>query len=115
MFLQLPKSLVTLSLFLGLHPLLAVDAPPIISSADRFHPEVGAQGMVVSRETLASEAGRNVLMAGGNAVDAAVTVNFVLAVTTPQAGNLGGGGFMLVHLAEEGETMAIDFREKAPL
>lgn len=87
---------------------------PILSSSDRFHPAVGANGMVVSREALATEAGRAVLESGGNAVDAAVTVGFVLAVTTPQAGNLGGGGFMLIHSAEGNETVAIDFREKAP-
>ncbi|MCL4245898.1 MAG: gamma-glutamyltransferase, partial [Candidatus Dadabacteria bacterium] len=71
--------------------------------------------MVVSEERYATEAGLEVLKEGGNAVDAAVTVGFTLAVTFPRAGNLGGGGFMLVRLAETGEVVAIDYREKAPL
>ncbi|MCC6712736.1 MAG: gamma-glutamyltransferase [Candidatus Dadabacteria bacterium] len=71
--------------------------------------------MVVSEEKHATEAGLNVLKEGGNAVDAAVTVGFVLAVTFPRAGNIGGGGFMLVRMAEKGEAVAIDYREKAPL
>ncbi len=71
-------------------------------------------GMVASGHYLATEAGLEVLREGGNAVDAAVTVGFTLAVTLPSAGNIGGGGFMLVHMAETGETVAIDYREKAP-
>lgn len=94
--------------------LSARDPAPIISPGDRFHPEVATRGMVVSRERLASEAGVELMRTGGNAVDAAVATGFVLAVTTPQAGNLGGGGFMIVHLAEEKRTLALDFREKAP-
>jgi gamma-glutamyltranspeptidase/glutathione hydrolase len=70
-------------------------------------------GMVVSRETHATQAGLKVLEAGGNAVDAAVAVGFALAVTHSSAGNLGGGGFMLVRLAD-GRTAFIDFRERAP-
>ncbi|MCD6308575.1 MAG: gamma-glutamyltransferase, partial [Candidatus Latescibacteria bacterium] len=77
-------------------------------------PVTGTNGMVVSGHYLATEAGLKVLKEGGNAVDAAVTVGFVLAVTLPSAGNIGGGGFMLAHLAESGETVAIDYREKAP-
>ncbi len=70
-------------------------------------------GMVVSAESLATEAGVEILKRGGNAIDAAVAVGFVLAVTYPEAGNIGGGGFMLVRLANGSCTM-VDFREKAP-
>ena len=56
----------------------------------------------------------NVLEEGGNAIDAAVAVAFALAVVNPSAGNLGGGGFMLLHLAETNETLSIDYRERAP-
>ncbi len=69
--------------------------------------------MVVSRETHATQAGLKVLESGGNAIDAAVAVGFALAVTHPSAGNIGGGGFMLVRLAD-GRTTFIDFRERAP-
>jgi len=70
-------------------------------------------GMVVSVEEHATEVGVKVLRAGGNAIDAAVAVGFALAVTHPSAGNLGGGGFMLVRLAD-GRTAFLDFRERAP-
>jgi gamma-glutamyltranspeptidase/glutathione hydrolase len=70
--------------------------------------------MVASQEARATRVGVDVLRGGGNAVDAAVAVGFALAVTLPKAGNLGGGGFMLVHLARSGETVAIDYRETAP-
>ena len=71
-------------------------------------------GMVSSQEALATRAGVEILKRGGNAVDAAVAVGFALAVTLPRAGNLGGGGFMLVHLNEQNKTIAIDYREMAP-
>ncbi|MEK9136058.1 MAG: gamma-glutamyltransferase, partial [Bacteroidota bacterium] len=70
-------------------------------------------GMVVSAESLATAVGVEVLKHGGNAIDAAVAVGFMLAVTYPEAGNIGGGGFMLIRLAD-GRTTMIDFREKAP-
>ncbi len=89
--------------------------PPIYNSQHTSHPKTGLNGMVSSRESIASEAALEILKNGGNAIDAAVTLGFVLAVTNPQAGNIGGGGFMLVHLAERNETIAIDYREKAPL
>ena len=92
----------------------AVPAWPIISEAARIHPAIAANGMVASQEARATRIGVEVLSRGGNAVDAAVAVGFALAVTLPRAGNLGGGGFMLVHLAERGETIAIDYRETAP-
>src|SRR5450432_4219539 len=71
-------------------------------------------GMVVSRERHATKAGLQVLENGGNAIDAAVAVGLALAVTHPSAGNIGGGGFMLLRLAD-GRTTFIDFRERAPL
>lgn len=74
----------------------------------------GKQGMVVSQEAIASQVGANILKQGGNAVDAAVAVGFALAVTLPRAGNIGGGGFMLVHLSEQNKNIAIDYREMAP-
>src|ERR1700676_5620352 len=69
--------------------------------------------IVVAQEPLAADVGLAVLKAGGNAIDAAVAVGFALAVTYPFAGNIGGGGFMLVRLAD-GRTTFIDFRERAP-
>jgi len=72
------------------------------------------RGMVVTTDELASQVGVDVLRAGGNAVDAAVAVHFALAVVNPEAGNIGGGGFLLVRLAD-GTTAALDFRERAPL
>ncbi len=82
----------------------------------RFHPVLAPvdRGMVVSQDYLASLVGAEILAMGGNAVDAAVATGFALAVTFPQAGNLGGGGFMLVHLAEENKTFALDYRENGP-
>lgn len=78
------------------------------------HPVISRSGMVVSRDTVASRVGADILARGGNAIDAAVATGFALAVTFPQAGNIGGGGFMLVHLAKENRTVAIDYREMAP-
>ena len=75
---------------------------------------IAKNGMVSSQDFIASEVGRNILIKGGNAVDAAVATGFALAVTHPQAGNLGGGGFMLVSLAEEKNVLSLDFRETAP-
>ncbi len=103
------RALVTLFIVLTLIPRWGHADP-----RDRFSPVKARHGMVVSAEPLAARAGLKVLERGGNAVDAAVTVGFVLAVTRPRAGNLAGGGFMLVHLAEAGETIAIDYRETAP-
>lgn len=86
----------------------------ILSSRDIVHPVVGWKGMVASQEAEATRIGVEILKQGGNAVDAAVAVGFALAVTLPRAGNLGGGGFMIIHLAEPGETVALDYREVAP-
>jgi gamma-glutamyltranspeptidase/glutathione hydrolase len=86
----------------------------ILSSRDVFHPVVAHHGIVSSQESTATKIGVDILKKGGNAVDAAVAVGFALAVTLPRAGNIGGGGFMLVHVAGSGETVAIDYREMAP-
>ena len=71
-------------------------------------------GMVVAQEKLAAQIGADILRQGGNAVDAAVATGFALAVTYPRAGNIGGGGFMVIHSAERNEDIAIDYRETAP-
>ena len=92
-----------------------VSDKPIIRYDDLNHPVYGSSGMVAAQNALSAQAGADILAAGGNAVDAAVAVGFSLAVTLPRAGNLGGGGFMLIHDAEKDEEVAIDYREMAPL
>jgi gamma-glutamyltranspeptidase/glutathione hydrolase len=77
-------------------------------------PAIGQHGMVVSSSKISSKVGLEILKKGGNAVDAAVAVGFALAVTYPSAGNIGGGGFMVIHL-KNGKNTSIDFRESAPL
>src|SRR6185295_17449185 len=74
----------------------------------------GFGGMVSTTDRVATEIGVEVLRRGGNAVDAAVATQFALAVVNPEAGNIGGGGFMVVRMSD-GRTAALDFREKAPL
>jgi gamma-glutamyltranspeptidase / glutathione hydrolase len=88
-------------------------ADAVIGFESRFQPVVAENGMVAAQEKIAAQVGADILKAGGNAVDAAVAVGFALAVTHPQAGNLGGGGFMLIALAD-GRKIAIDYRETAP-
>jgi len=92
-------------------PVSATAAVPAEISATG--PAVAANGMVVSASSIASAIGRDVLAAGGNAVDAAIATGFALAVTHPTAGNIGGGGFMVIRFPD-GRTTAFDFREKAP-
>ncbi|MEM1152793.1 MAG: gamma-glutamyltransferase [Pseudomonadota bacterium] len=92
----------------------SVEHEPIIDFKERFLPTVAENAMVVGPERLAGEIGVSILQQGGNVVDAAVATGFALAVTYPRAGNLGGGGFMLVHLAEENKDIFIDYRETAP-
>ena len=87
---------------------------PIIDYRERFLPIVARNGMVVGPEQLAAELGVDILRQGGNAIDAAVATGFALAVSYPRAGNLAGGGFMLIHLADDNRQTLIDYRETAP-
>ena len=80
-----------------------------------YHPVVSSKGMVVSQNNLSSDIGKEILNMGGNAVDAAVAVGFSLATTLPRAGNLGGGGFMLVYIKDRNEVFFIDYRSSSPL
>jgi gamma-glutamyltranspeptidase/glutathione hydrolase len=83
-------------------------------AADTIHAVAAEHGMVVAQEKIGARIGADILRQGGNAVDAAVATGFALAVTYPRAGNIGGGGFMVIHSAERHEDVAIDYRETAP-
>jgi gamma-glutamyltranspeptidase / glutathione hydrolase len=89
-------------------------AEAVIGTEARFQPVMAENGMVAAQEKIAAQVGAEILKAGGNAVDAAVAIGFALAVTHPQAGNIGGGGFMLIALAGGQKITAIDYRETAP-
>ncbi|MGH9746148.1 MAG: gamma-glutamyltransferase [Candidatus Acidiferrales bacterium] len=114
------KTLFALSLFIAVSPAVVPaqypQSPPT-PPAQKFdwpsQPVRGAKAMVVSDERIASDVGAEIMKRGGNAIDAAVAVGFALAVVDPEAGNIGGGGFMLVRLAN-GRTQFIDYREVAP-
>ncbi|MGQ7243734.1 gamma-glutamyltransferase [Salinicola sp. V024] len=97
---------------------MAFSTPALAQSAilegERFHPQVGEHAMVATSHYLASQIAHDVLEGGGNAVDAAVTAGFALAVTQPRSGNIGGGGFMLISDEKSDKVIAIDYREKAP-
>src|SRR6266511_5915256 len=97
---------------------LAAETPALIDAAPassaRIEPVAASHGMVVAQEARAARIGIDVLEQGGNAVDAAVATGFALAVTYPRAGNIGGGGYMLIHLAQRKIDTAIDYRETAP-
>ena len=84
------------------------------AAADNAQQSAAERGMVVAQEKTAARIGAEILRRGGNAIDAAVATGFAMAVTYPRAGNLGGGGFMVIHLAERHEDVAIDYRETAP-
>ena len=115
-FWRLMRAAPLLLLFLGTGS-LAQEArrgnylPP---SADAIHAVKATHGMVVAQEKLSAQVGRDVMARGGNAVDAAVATGFAMAVTYPRAGNIGGGGFMVIHLADGNKDVAIDYRETAP-
>jgi gamma-glutamyltranspeptidase / glutathione hydrolase len=83
-------------------------------AADAVHAVAAEHGMVVAQEKIAAQIGADVLRRGGNAVDAAVATGFAMAVTYPRAGNIGGGGFMVIHSEDRHEDVAIDYRETAP-
>ena len=103
-----------LSLFFG--SLVYAQVAPV-ARAPAIHPAqtvVARNGLVVAQEERAARIGIEFLDRGGNAVDAAVAVGFAMAVTYPRAGNIGGGGFMVVHLARDNRDLAIDYRETAP-
>ncbi|NOR26692.1 MAG: gamma-glutamyltransferase [Desulforhopalus sp.] len=86
-----------------------------ILEGERMSPVQGKEGMVVTSHFLATQSAQDVLKNGGNAIDAAVTAAFSLAVTQPRSGNIGGGGFMLISSEQNDEVVAIDYREKAPI
>ena len=98
----------------GLATPIFAQSATVFSYSDRLHPVYAKNGMVAAQESLASQVGLDILKAGGNAIDAGVAVALAMAVTLPEAGNLGGGGFMMIHDAKTGETKAIDYREMAP-
>ncbi|MDC0534510.1 gamma-glutamyltransferase [Francisellaceae bacterium] len=89
-------------------------SPALQETTEIFHPEIAKNGMVSTQDYLATQVGVDILKKGGNAVDATVAVGFALAVTLPRAGNLGGGGFMVIWLNEKQKAIAINYREKAP-
>src|SRR4051812_36424347 len=92
---------------------IAVSLATLACAQAPIHPKHAQHAMVVSMHELASRAGADAMRRGGNAIDAAVATGFALAVVHPQAGNIGGGGFMLVRFAS-GEEHFVDYREKAP-
>lgn len=104
------------ALAVGLASATAQDArrtyiPPALGTV---HAIAAEHGIVVAQEKISAQVGADILRRGGNAVDAAVATGFAMAVTYPRAGNIGGGGFMVIHSAEHNEDIAIDYRETAP-
>ncbi|MCL4539202.1 MAG: gamma-glutamyltransferase, partial [Bacteroidetes bacterium] len=93
--------------------ILIISAGTSFSQISVLKPAFGTHGMVSTSDSIATAVGVQILKEGGNAVDAAVAVGFTLAVTYPQAGNLGGGGYYIIHL-KDGKNYAIDARETAP-
>lgn len=104
-----------LALLLILVPIAGWTQDARISSLPMHaQPVFARHGMVVAQEKIAARIGADVLKRGGNAVDAAVATGFAMAVTYPRAGNIGGGGFMVIHLARDNKDIALDYRETAP-
>ena len=103
-----------LLLFLSFEGLSQTRTQTTLDYQNRIHPEISSDFMVVSQNTHATEAGYEILIKGGNAVDASVAVGFALAVTLPRAGNLGGGGFVLIYDKEKDDVTSIDYRSAAP-
>ncbi len=109
------KKLVQLFVIIGfIGSVYAQESVPIVTGNQTIYPASGRYGMTVSQHHIGAEVGAEILAMGGNAVDAAVAMGFALAVVLPRSGNIGGGGFMLVYLQEEGRIIAIDYREMAP-
>ena len=104
-----------LIIFLLLFQIQNIFSDAYLDYKSPFHPTVSTKGMVVSQNIESSEIGTMILESGGNAVDAAVAVGFSLATTLPRAGNIGGGGFMLVYISETKELFSIDYRSKSSL
>ena len=100
----------------GFAPATAQDARPGYGppARDMVRAVAAEHGMVVAQEKLSAQIGADILRRGGNAVDAAVATGFAMAVTYPRAGNIGGGGFMVIHSADRNEDITIDYRETAP-
>src|SRR4029077_14503214 len=94
--------------------LAATLAFPVHAQSPPYAEATFAKHVVAAQEAHAADVGRDVLRQGGNAVDAAVATAFALAVTLPEAGNLGGGGFLVAYLTDRREVVTVDFRETAP-
>ena len=105
---------VGLLLFLFFGHAIHARTQTILDYQSRIHPEISSDFMVVTQNKHATEVGYEILRQGGNAVDASVAVGFALAVTLPRAGNLGGGGFILIYDNETDKISSIDYRSAAP-
>ena len=101
-------------IFFNLFLALILISIPSRSIASYAQSDISSDGVVVTQHYLATEIGENILAQGGNAYDAAIAVGFALAVVLPRAGNIGGGGFMVIYDEDSNDTYAIDYREKAP-
>jgi len=118
-FLQISRIAATAAILLcaAAMPVVAQDgrgAAYVPAKPETLRPVMAKDGLVVAQDRRGAEAGADVLARGGNAVDAAVATAFTMAVTYPRAGNIGGGGFMVIHNAARDESIAIDYRETAP-